>query len=75
VQDCPEIGIASEHGYRIKEPGSDSFTVTYPNLNFGWKDIVRPIMQVRPSRVVVTICSLSSFVRMIGMHAGAVSLL
>lgn len=46
VQDLPEIGIASEHGYRIKQPGESSFTVTYPNLDFGWKDIVRPIMQM-----------------------------
>ena len=58
MQDLPEIGIASEHGFRIKHPGEESFTVTYPSLDFSWKDIVRPIMQVCCSSSLIVDCFL-----------------
>lgn len=44
--DVPAIGIACEHGYRIKEPGSSEYAVQYPGLDFAWKEIVRPIMRM-----------------------------
>ena len=44
--DVPEIGIASEHGYYRKAPGEAQFVVQYPGLDFSWKEIVRPIMQM-----------------------------
>lgn len=44
--DVPAIGIASEHGYYKKEPGQADFVPQYPGLDFGWKEIVRPIMNV-----------------------------
>jgi trehalose 6-phosphate synthase/phosphatase len=42
--DVPAIGIASEHGYHRKAPGSTAFVNQYPGLDFSWKEIVRPIM-------------------------------
>jgi trehalose-phosphatase len=44
--DLPEIGIACEHGFRIKAPGLSQFSVQYPGLDFAWKEIVRPIMKM-----------------------------
>jgi len=44
--DVPEVGIACEHGFRIKEPSSAAYAVQYPGLDFAWKEIVRPIMRM-----------------------------
>ena len=44
--DVPEIGICSEHGYYRKAPGSSEFVNQYPGLDFSWKEIVLPIMQM-----------------------------
>ena len=44
--DITALGVASEHGYYQKLPGDTEFTVTYPDLDFAWKDMVRPVMEV-----------------------------
>lgn len=44
--DVPAVGIAAEHGFRVKEPGSGDYAEQYPGLDFSWKDIVRPIMRM-----------------------------
>lgn len=40
------LGVASEHGYYKKHPGNAEWRVEYPGLDFSWKEIVRPIMEV-----------------------------
>ena len=44
--DVAAIGIAAEHGYYRKQPGSRDFVVQYPSLDFAWKELVRPIMMM-----------------------------
>ena len=43
----PNLGIAAEHGFYLWPPGASAWTVQDPELGFGWKDIVQPILQAR----------------------------
>ena len=41
----PEIGIASEHGFYMRKPQSDTWEVAIANMDFGWKDSVQGIVE------------------------------
>ena len=44
----PAVGLAAEHGFYLRLPGGGAeWQVQDPEAQFGWKDIVEPILQVR----------------------------
>lgn len=42
----PRLGLAAEHGFYIRHPGEGEWTVQDPDAEFGWKDIVMPILEL-----------------------------
>jgi trehalose 6-phosphate synthase/phosphatase len=42
----PRLGLAAEHGFYLRRPGATDWAVLDPDLGFGWKDIVLPILQL-----------------------------
>lgn len=42
----PNLGLAAEHGFYLWTPGSADWAVQDPDMGFGWKEIVEPILQV-----------------------------
>lgn len=44
--DVPRLGLAAEHGFYIRQPGSNSWTTQDPDAQFGWKDIAMPIFEL-----------------------------
>jgi trehalose 6-phosphate synthase/phosphatase len=42
----PRLGLAAEHGFYLRRPGATDWSVLDPDLGFGWKDIVLPILQL-----------------------------
>jgi trehalose 6-phosphate synthase/phosphatase len=42
----PRLGLAAEHGFYLRRPGATDWTVLDPDLGFGWKDIVLPILEL-----------------------------
>ena len=44
--DVPNLGIAAEHGFYLRQPGSESWIIQDPEADFGWKDIALPILDL-----------------------------
>ncbi|CDY10196.1 BnaC05g04390D [Brassica napus] len=42
---CRNIGIAAEHGYFLKWPGSEKWETCGQGTDFGWMQIVEPVMK------------------------------
>ncbi|KAF3610148.1 hypothetical protein DY000_02044573 [Brassica cretica] len=42
---CKNIGIAAEHGYFLKWPGSEKWETCGQGTDFGWMQIVEPVMK------------------------------
>ena len=40
------LGLAAEHGFYVRRPDASQWSVLDPDLTFGWKDIVLPILQL-----------------------------
>ncbi|KAJ4915194.1 hypothetical protein Rs2_00744 [Raphanus sativus] len=42
---CKNVGIAAEHGYFLKWPGSEEWETCGQGTDFGWMQIVEPVMK------------------------------
>lgn len=42
---CKNIGIVAEHGYFLKWPGSEEWETCGQGTDFGWMQIVEPMMK------------------------------
>ncbi|KAF8083168.1 hypothetical protein N665_0790s0029 [Sinapis alba] len=42
---CKNVGVAAEHGYFLKWPGSEEWETCGQGTDFGWMQIVEPVMK------------------------------
>lgn len=52
--DCglAQVGLAAEYGFYYRMPDEEEWQTMVPDIDTSWRDIVRPILEVRRGLVV-----------------------